>query len=227
MDNPDSQSAMTRISHLNEAPKTIQDLAKAIQGKNFAQILDIIIHRYGPGRDEGSGLDIEFWDLAEGRLVLHQQMGPSFKPKGGKSMWLLTTTNKALANILSRFEMTALPDQKGMQNWLGNLSLHANRRYRFKESHAVSDGQWTIQTNNFFKLHPSGSFKIEFAAGCTGETLLESLPDHTALCRLIFAPKGREQKATYSIVTDDRRLVFRGDRTPTFEMGKSWNEFWQ
>jgi len=39
MDNPDPQSAMTRISHLNEAPKTIQDLAKAIQGKNFAQIL--------------------------------------------------------------------------------------------------------------------------------------------------------------------------------------------
>src|SRR5712692_9280930 len=90
MGNPDPQSAMTRISHLSEAAKAIQDLAKAIQSKNAAQIRDIFIHRYGPSRDAGfSGPDVELWDVAEGSLWLHPQMGPSFAPKESKTIWLL------------------------------------------------------------------------------------------------------------------------------------------
>jgi hypothetical protein len=226
MDNPDPESPMTRISHLNEAPKTIRDLAKAIQGKNRTQIRDIIILRYGPSRHIGSGLDIEIWDVSGGDLMLHPLYGPSFAPKERKPIWLLTTTNKALPNILGSFEMTALPDHRGMQNWLGLVLLHSERTYRFRDSHAFP-GQWTTQTDNFFKLHPSGAFEIEFAPGCTGETLLESLPENTVLCRLIFTSKGGGQTAMYSIVTDDRKLVFRSDHAPTFAMEKSWHDFWQ
>ena len=227
MDNPDPQPATTRISSLTVAPKAIQDLARSIQGKNRAQVRSIFIQRYGPSQHQGSGADIESWDVAEGQLVLHPLLGPAFNPKGRKSIWLLRTANRALPNILGSFEMTALADRKEMHNWLGDVSLHRNRTYTFQVNDAVADGQWSIQTDNFFKLHPSGVFDIEFAAGCTGETLLESLPDNTVLCRLTFTPKGGGKTETYSIAIDDRRLAFRSDRIPIFEMGKFWNNFWK
>jgi hypothetical protein len=209
-----------RISRLNEAPTTIQELAKAIDGKKPAQIREIILRRYGPSQHVGSGLDIEGWDVAEGRLVFHPASGPFFNPKGSQTIWLLKTTNKALPNVLGRFEMISLPGPEGMQNWLGQVSLSRNRTYAF------ADG-FPLQPDNFFKLHPSGRFKIQFAGGCTDDTLLESLSDNVVLGRLIFAAENRSETVTFSIVTGRRELILRGDRTPGFEMHKSWNEFWR
>jgi hypothetical protein len=137
IDNPDPQSVITRTSYLNEAPKAIQDLAKAIDGKNRGQIQGIILDKYGPSRHTGSGVDIEVWDVAGGNLMLHPLVGPSFTPTGGKRIWLLTTTNRALPNILGSFEMSSLPDPKGMQNWLGEVRLRSDRTYRFKDSQGV------------------------------------------------------------------------------------------
>src|SRR3989442_9466528 len=92
MDNPETRSAIARISHLTEAPETIQDLARAIQGNNAAQIRESFIHRYGPIRHVGSGLDIEQWDVQEGGLVLHPWVGPTFTPTGRNTICLLATT---------------------------------------------------------------------------------------------------------------------------------------
>ncbi len=80
MDDPDAQSATIRMSHLNEAPKAIQNLARSIQGKNHAQIRSIFIQRFGPSQHKGSGLDIEFWDVEEGSLVVAVGMNIAAHP---------------------------------------------------------------------------------------------------------------------------------------------------
>ena len=212
---------------LNAAPKTIEDLASAIQGKSRAQIREIMADRFGPSRHEGSGIDIEVWDVAGGRLVFHPIAGPSFEQGRGR-IWLLKTTNEALSNIFGRFEVLSPTDRRGMRDSLGDVSLNPNHRYAFQDS-GESPGKWAGQAGNFFMLHPSGGFAIEFADGCTGETLLESLRDKTILGRLIFTPGDGAQTATYSISIEmeHREIVIRAGRAPSVRIRKSWRELWR
>jgi hypothetical protein len=213
---------------LSEVPKTIRDLAKAIQGNTPAQMRETMIRQYGASRHVGSGLDIEAWDVAGGLLVFHPLTGPFFDSNSKQQIWLLATNNRALPNLLGAFEMTTTPDRDGMHYWLGDLSLRPDRTYVFGSSNDFPE-QWAVRSDNFFKQHPSGTFEIQYEAGCTDETLLEGLPNNAVLCQLVLLPMGGGRTADYSVLvsTDERRLIVRSAAGMDFEMKKWWSEFWK
>ena len=134
--------------------------------------------QFGPAaRDVGSGLSIHQWDVESGVLTYSGGLA-SFQTKGGKSVWLTATVNKALPALTANtFEMTTMPEPQ-MKYWLGNLHLKPNSTYEFVDSGQSLDHR-TGHTLNFFMKHPNGRFETRFAPGCTGDTVLEDLTDGT------------------------------------------------
>jgi len=130
-----SQGVLTDIA---DAPKAIQELAAAIQGKSPAEVRAAIIARFGPAqRDIGSGLSIEQWDTSQGVLTLNAGMGPTFfDPQEKKLFRLLRTTNLVHVNLLQSYDMATLhdPADNGMSYGLGTLRFDADMTYRFEDS---------------------------------------------------------------------------------------------
>ena len=81
------------------------------------------------------------------------------------------------------------------------------------------------QTNNFFLKHPDGRFTIQFAPGCSPDTVLERLPDATVLCSVILFPADGSPEASFDIAAypSERRLRF-SNKEPRLEffMDKGW-----
>jgi hypothetical protein len=142
---------------ISEAPKAIQELSAAIQGKNPIDVRAAIIDQIGaPQRDIGSGLIIEQWDISNGVLTFHPVTGPTFfDPKTKKSFWLLRTTNPVRVNLLQSYEMSTQPDlsNHGTCYWLGNVKVRSDMTYQFEDSGQHRD-QRGAQTENFFHASP-------------------------------------------------------------------------
>jgi len=210
------------------SPPTIQSLENEIRYKSGNEVEAAIVRRFGPAaRDLGSGVSIKQWDVGTGVLTYSGGLA-SFSIAGGKtpSIWLTQTNNKALRTlIMDGFEMTSLASPK-IKYWLGDLDLKTGLAYKFVDSQ-----EWESlhhrekQQNNFFLRHPAGRFAIQFAPGCSPDTVLERLPDTTVLCRLTFIPADGSPEATYDIIVypNSRRLTFSRKKPPLeFLMGKSW-----
>lgn len=210
---------------LKNAPASIQTLAQEIRDKSGDEVEATIVKYLGPGRDVGSGLRILQWDVGKGAVVLNGGLA-NFQTDGGKVLWLTATSSKALQTIIGEgFEMTTPPSPQ-MKYWLGDLDLKTGSIYKFIDSH-----EWESlhhrekQTNNFFLKHPDGRFAIQFAPGCSSDTVLERLADATILCSLTFFPADGSPEATYDIVAypSERRLRFsRTTPQPEFLMDKGW-----
>jgi hypothetical protein len=205
---------------LKNAPASIQTLAQEIRDKSGDEVEATIAKYLGPGRDVGSGLRILQWDVGKGVVVLNGGLA-NFQTDDGKVLWLTTTSSKALQTISSDgFEMTTPPSPQ-MKYWLGDLELKTGSIYKFIDRH-----EWeSSQTNNFFFKHPDGRFAIQFARGCSPDTVLERLPDATVLCSLTFFPADGSAEATYDIVAspNERRLRFSRKKPQLeFLMDKGW-----
>ena len=210
---------------LKNAPASIQALAKEIRDKSGDEVETTIVKHLGPGRDVGSGLRILQWDVGKGAVVLNGGLA-NFQTDGGKVLWLTATSSKALQTISGDgFEMTT-PPLPNMKYWLGDLELKAGSIYKFIDSQ-----EWESlhhrekQANNFFLKHPDGRFAIQFAAGCSPDTVLERLADATVLCSLTFFPTDGSQEAAYDIVAypSEKRLRFSRKKPPLeFLMDKGW-----
>jgi hypothetical protein len=175
----------SRSLALGRSLKSIQKLAKELQGKKGDEVATDIVKQFGPAaRDVGSGISIQQWDAESGVLTYSGGLA-SFRTKGGKSVWLTATVNKALpALTASTFEMTTMAAPQ-MKYWLGNLRLKPDSTYEFVDSGQSLDHR-TGQTLNFFIKHPHGRLETHFAPGCTSDTILENLTDGTFLCGLTF-----------------------------------------
>jgi hypothetical protein len=209
---------------LAHSPASIQDLAKTLQGKKGAEVETAIVRQFGPAvRELGSGVRIQQWDVESGVLTYSSGL-VSFRAKSGGVVWLTATTNKALLTLTSdTFEMTTLPEPQ-MKYWLGNLRLKPDSSYEFVDSDQSPDHR-RGQTQNFFIKHPSGRYEIHFAAGCTGETVLERLTEGTLLCSLTFLSANGGPQISYDIIVypSERRLAFSTKRRPpVFLMDKGF-----
>jgi hypothetical protein len=210
---------------LRNSPASIQALANEIRDKSGDEVEAAIVKHYGPGRDVGSGLRILQWDVGTGVLWLSGGLA-NFQMKGGTGVWLTLTSNKVLPTVTGDgFEMTTPPSPQ-MKYWLGDLKLERGSKYKFIDSR-----EWESlhhrekQTNNFFLKHPDGRFTIQFAPGCSPDTVLERLPDATVLCSLIFFPADGSPEANFDIVAypSERRLRFsRNKARLEFFMDKGW-----
>jgi hypothetical protein len=78
-----------------------------------------------------------------------------------------------------------------MKYWLGNLSLMPESAFKFVDSGQNLDHR-VHQTDNFFMKRPTGRFKVQFAPGCSSDTILERLSDGTLLCTLTFSAEEEE-----------------------------------
>jgi hypothetical protein len=210
---------------LKNAPASIQALAKDIRDKSGDEVEATIVKHLGPGRDVGSGLRILKWDVGNGVVVLNGGLA-NFQTNDGMGLWLTATSSKALQTISGDgFEMTTPPSPQ-MKYWLGDLELKTGSIYKFIDSH-----EWESlhhrekQANNFFLMHPDGRFAIQFAPGCSPDTVLERLADATILCSLTFFPVDGSPEATYDIVAypGERRLRVSRKKPPLeFLMDKGW-----
>jgi hypothetical protein len=210
---------------LRNSPASIQALAKEIRDKSGDEVEAAIVKRFGPGQDVGSGLRILQWHVGTGVLTLSGGLA-GFQVNGGRGVWLTVTSNKALPAVTGDgFEMTTSPSPQ-MKYWLGDLELERGSKYKFIDSR-----EWESlrhrekQTNNFFLKHPDGRFTIQFAPGCSPDTVLERLPDATVLCSVILFPADRSPEAAFDIVAypSERRLRFSRKKPPLeFFMDKGW-----
>jgi len=223
--NCDSTSEHSESLALNDSPASIQTLANEIRDKSGEEVEAAIVKHFGPGREVGSGLRIMQWDVGTGVLTFSRGLA-NFHVNGGRVLWLTATSNKAGLTVTGHgFEMTT-PPTPTTKYWLGDLELRNGSIYKFIDSR-----EWESlhhrgkQTNNFFLKHPAGRFAIQFAPGCSPDTVLERLSDATVLCSLTFIPVDGSPDATYEIVAypSERRLVFSRKKPPLeFLMDKGW-----
>jgi hypothetical protein len=178
---------------LRNSPASIQSLAKEIRDKSGDEVEAAIVKHFGPAaRDLGSGVSIKQWDVGPGVLTYSGGLA-RFSVARGKSVWLTATNSKALTLIADGFEMTTPPSPQ-MRYWLGDLDLKTGSTcstYKF-----IDSAEWESlrhrekQTHNFFLKHSTGRFAIQFASGCSPDTVLEPLPDATVLCSLSLVEAG-------------------------------------
>jgi hypothetical protein len=217
--NPIEQTAAVAFKTL---PASVQRLAEEIKGKTDDEIETAIIKRFGPGRDVGSGVRIELWDIDSG-VLSHSRGLVRFQAKG-RTVWLTQTVNKARPTLTAEtFEMYTLPEPQ-MKYWIGNLSLNPAFGFKFIDSDESLDHR-ANQTHNFFMKHPVGRYTIQFAAGCSADTVLERLPDATFLCTLTFFPADGTPQTSHDIIAypSERRLAFSTKKRPlVFLMDKGW-----
>jgi hypothetical protein len=217
---------------ITDAPKSIQELAASIQGKDSKEVRAAIINRFGVAlRDVGSGVRIEVWRLPEGVLKFHPFVGPTFlDQKTSQYFWLLRTRNHVAANILQSYEMFTLADpaNHGTSSWLGDLEFGSDSTYRFIDSNQFPD-QRTAQKQNFFMLHPVGSVEVHYAESISADTLLESVEEGKTVGNLVFTSSDHKHTATFSIASSerDRSLEFKADKPLSFEMATGWQNYWQ
>ena len=209
--------------------QTVTDLV--LEGKSSKEVRDLVVRTFGPpDRDIGSGLSIVQWDFEEGVLTCHPGTGPVFDHKSGERTWLIQTHNPLEENLIGSYEMTTRPDARyhGTRFWIGNLTLRKDRTYVFVDSSQNLDHR-AGQENNFFMLHPAGTFRLEFLSGLTAQTLLESVTEQTPIARLRFKARDGHAEKECVIVSYPlgRVLVFDGADELGFCMHKGWNNYWQ
>jgi len=208
---------------IRDLPMSVQKLAEEIRDKRDDEVSTAITHRFGaPARDVGSGVSIQQWDVESG--VLTYSLGlVSFRVKSRK-VWLTQTLTRALPTLAAdTFEMYTRPEPQ-LKYWIGNLSLKENWAYKFVDCGESLDHR-TNQSENFFMKHPAGRFVVQFAAGCSADTVIEHLPDATLLCSLTFFPADGSPQASYDIIAypSERRLAFSTKkRQVRFLMEKGW-----
>jgi hypothetical protein len=211
-------------------PPQLQQVRSLLQGKSPEDVRKTIIDHFGPAqRDVGSGLRIEQWDVFDGVLTFNPAVGPQFTPKGQRTIHLITTHNPVRTNLLGSYEMLSLPaDTNRTRFWLGNLRIKPNLTYSYKDSRQFPEKS-AQQASNFFYRHPSGTVEIKYAQGVTDETLLETLPTDSVVAWLHFRAGDGDGEQTFTITTREptRRLVFGAPEPLSFEMDKSWEEFWK
>ena len=168
----------------------------------------------------------EEWDVDSGVLSMSQFGSPTFRSKEGKTIWLLATEHMALKSLIGSFEMSTLPDKNNHNNqfWIGNVHLNKDNTYAYAMEGLdnLNKEQRLAQKNNFFMLHPKGTFNIQFVNGYTEKTFLEDIPNETKLCEIEFLPEDESQKQIYGIMSYERWLNFINPDSP-FELTKSWN----
>jgi hypothetical protein len=224
--NCDGTSQRSMNSALRSSPSSIQSLAEEIQDKSGDEAEAVIVKHFGQAaRDVGSGVSIKQWDVGTGVLTYSGGLA-RFSVSRGKTVWLTVTNNRALPILTaSGFEMSTPPSPQ-IKYWLGDLDLKTGSTYKF-----VDSGEYESlhhrerQTNNFFLKHPTGQFAIQFASGCSPDTVLERLPDAAVLCTLTFVPADGSSQVTFEIVAypSERRLVFSTKtRASIFLMEKGW-----
>jgi len=205
----------------------IEALIPEIQGKQPEEVRALIVARFGPPRDLGSGLRIEQWDVDGGALIFHPIEGVTFE-KRGKRTRLIRTTNLAASCLFGDYEMVTLPaGRHGMTYWLGNVSLLANSRYKYADSRQNLDHR-AEQGENFFIRHPIGSAQITYAAGVTPETRLEDLPDGAAVATVTFVGHDGRASNAYRVVAyrTSMSLAFAAEAM-SFRLRKGWVNYWR
>ena len=224
--NCDGTSQQSMNSALRDSPSSIQDLAKEIRDKLGSEVEAAIVNHFGAAaRDIGSGVSIKQWDVGTGVLT-YSGGRVRFSVSGGKSVWLTVTNSKALPILTADgFEMTTPPSPQ-LKYWLGDLDLKTGSIYKFVDSEEYESlHHREKQTNNFFLKYPTGRFAIQFASGCSPDTVLERLPEAAVLCSMTFVAADGSSQASFEIVAypSGRRLVFSMKARPAiFLMEKGW-----
>lgn len=213
--------------YMNNGQIEIRELAKAIQGKEREKVWEIISERLGPPhRDVGSGVSIPQWDVFGGVFTYQDESGPVFVDHElGVYFQLLRTTNLVKENLLRGYEMMTLEDSYNTQYWLGNIEFKADLSYEFTDSEFFPRLR-AAQSQNYFMLHPAGKVAIRYADGIGPETKLENLPEPALIAHLTFTSVDGKAEATYQIISSGRRLTFASDEPLSFDMDRSWNNFW-
>lgn len=218
--------AFASAQYVPNAP-VVNALIPELQGKSREEVRIAIIHRVGwPAREVGSGLQIEQWDVDGGVLTFHPVEGPNFQ-RYGQRTWLIHTNNPVALNLFGKYEMYTTPEGGyRMRYWLGNLSLSG-------DAYTYTDNRQNLehpeqQKTNFFMHHTSGSVEVRYPQGVTPKTRLEDMPDDSTVAILTFISPDRQFRKTYRIVTNrtSMSLAF-GGKDMSFEMTKSWENFWR
>jgi hypothetical protein len=225
------QASWAQTPDISDAPKAIQELAAAIQGKSPAGVRAAIIKQLGPAqRDIGSGLLIEQWDTAGGVLTFHPYSGPTFfDPKSKVYFHLMRTTNPVGSNLFGDYEMTTLPDPKthGSEIWLGNVKVGADLCYHYTDTGQFPDQRIT-RDKNFFMLNPAGKVEVRYVEPLKADTLLESVSGESTVAHLIFTSADGKSQAAFSVTTSGQsRYLECGAKGESFRMGKHWDNFWK
>lgn len=218
----------------SQLPPQIQEARERLRGKPRNQIRQIMIEHFGPAQRvdyvRGTSLPIDQWDIAGGELAFNPMVGPTFTPKGQERIWLHTTHNPVRKNLLGSYEMASLAadDPDAQMCWLGNLQIEQDLSYSYKDS-GQFPAKSALQTNNFFYVHPAGTVEIQYAAGVTGEALLEALPTESVVAWLHFLSGDGRARQTFTITTKapHRSLVFGASAPLSFDMDKSWESDWE
>ncbi len=192
-----------------DAPKSMQTLSSAIQGKTNRMIRWAILWRYGRAdRDIGSGVPIEQWDLPEGILTM-QGRGPSFTENSTQRIWHLLKSENPLGRcLLQSYEMRAAPNGGA---WLRQMDLRQDMTYHFKRQEVLVAGSVLPR---FLMDHPKGRIEIIYEPGITAETLLETLPEDAPVARVTFMSSEGAESVSFPLVfsSKHRVLVFDSEK---------------
>lgn len=197
-------------------PPKVAAIKAEIQRKKPEEIRAIIVKYLGEHtRNMGSGINYEVWDTQGGRLVLAEGGDfPTFDNEQGVRIYLIDTTNLVGENLFGRYEMLSKPLPSGYNDWLGELWLYKNLKYKFVDSkryHVPRAKKYDI----FFLEYPEGKIEVHYAPGISAKTRLEEVKKGT-VAKITFISGDDKHAASFDITTDpqQRDLNFTGDNLP-------------
>ncbi len=226
----------------SDLPAPIAQLKSKIQGKKSDEVLAIIRAQFGmETRSTGSGIYMPQWDIGGGVLTFHPYRGPNFSRGTPNYPWvypssgvmLIDTHNSVSDNLPGTYTMSTLLNDYRTRFVVGQVALFGGK-YRFEPitetlAYSVKD------VSNFFTAYPSGTCRTVYPKNVKQSSMMENLADQSVIVRLEFVaePANKPAGATLSldlrIDVRQRTLYFapRIESPLTYQLEKSWKEFWK
>lgn len=195
-------------SDLASAPQAIQDLSSEIVRPGVA-LVQLITKRFGPPTPHRDYLD---WRAPSGTIT-YKAGTVKYQPQTGGEVWLIKDPTSVLKVLQSHY--FDLADSQDRSPHSTSLTLNPNAKYAFT---ANGEKQPDGGADEFFTKHPTGTYVIQFAAGCVPMTMLETLPDKTNVGSVILNPADHSKPEVLKIVTSEsgHGLLLMGKRDLRF-----------
>jgi hypothetical protein len=205
-------------------PNRVQELSFDAQqrGLSLEDVHQQLLESYG--QPALTGDSSEQWAVDGGVLTFDSVAGLSFVTDKSEMIRVIRNRNPLRESIVGSYEMSTRPTSEHQNEyyWLGDVELRTSNTYAFTDSGQFPEQRFD-QSENFFMLHPNGTFNLTYLNGYDPTTLLESIRGHETVARLTFrSPDGSERE--YLVARQTRNhLAFESNEELEFEMEMWWN----
>lgn len=204
-------------------PRQVRQISIEGQKKN-AHIKDIckqVSVEYGDPITDTKG---DHWSIDGGVLSYDPIAGIYFVTAKHEMIRVERIKNPLDKTIFASYSLTtnATKDHQHEHYWLGTLQLFVDLSYSYEDS-----GQWPEQRfdqkQNFFMLHPEGTFELTYLNGFGPTTLCESIIGHKHVAKLTFHAAGASKAYYIAHKTFWHRIAFESDEPMEFEVDRWWD----